>query len=157
VRLSIPGMALGIIMAASGAGCAPAAGPRGAPDDAGVRAAMSRFLTALNQLDTTTMNASFADDISAFVPTATAERVNGKAAVARIFEAFAATARARGDRLDIRPEGLSVEAVGDTGFASFTARDSSGGTLSRRTFIFHQRGGRWLIVHFHASNVPLPP
>ena len=116
---------------------------------------MTGFLAALNRLDTVAMSAWFADDISAFVPTARADRVEGKAAVARIFEEFAAAARARGDHLAISPERLSVQAAGDAGFASFTVRDSAAGTLSRRTFIFRRSGGRWLVVHFHASNVPL--
>lgn len=116
---------------------------------------MERFLAALNDLDTVAISASFADDVSAFVPTARPGRVEGRDAVARVFEAFAVAARTRGERLDIRAEGLSVEATGDAGFASFTARDTVVGTLSRRTFIFRRAGGRWLIVHFHASNVPL--
>lgn len=137
------------------AGCAPTTQSHVMTPDAGVRASMERFLMALNQLDTAAMSASFADDISAFVPTARADRVEGKAAVSRIFEAFAIDARTRGDRLDIRPEGLRVQAAGDAGFASFAARDTVAGTLSRRTFIFRRTSGRWLIVHFHASNVPL--
>src|SRR6185369_2107990 len=49
-------------------------------DSVAVRAAMSEFLDALNALDVARMSADFADDITAFVPSAQVDRVEGKAA-----------------------------------------------------------------------------
>ena len=51
------------------------------------------------------------------------------------------------------PEDLAVNAGGDTGVATFNIRKE--GTVLRRTFVFQNRGGRRLSVHFHASKTSI--
>lgn len=120
-----------------------------------VRAAATKFIDALNTLDLAGMTALFADDITAFVPTAQPDRVNGKAAVTAIYRAYVDRARVGGPTGKTVPEDLSVEASGDLGVVTFNVRDSSG-TVRRRTFVFRHTGGAWRISHFHASDFAAP-
>ena len=115
---------------------------------------MNGFLDALNALDVERMAAYFADDVTAFVPTAQADRVDGKPAVVEVFRQFVETTRKTTSRLQIVPEDLEVDAESETAIVTFNVR--SAGSVLRRTFIFRNQGGRWLIVHFHASNFKPP-
>jgi ketosteroid isomerase-like protein len=126
-----------------------------APETA-VRAAMSRFLDALNGLDLDGMTALFTDDVTAFVPTAQGDRVNGKPAVTAIFRAYVDRVRAGGPAGRIVPLDLTVEAAGSLGVVTFNHRDPASGTVRRRTFVFRQAGGAWRISHFHASDFTAP-
>ncbi len=119
-----------------------------------VREAMNGFMDALNALDVDRMAAYFADDITAFVPTAQAERIDGKPAVIEIFRRFVETTRKTTSRLELVPEDLEVDADDNTGIVTFNIR--SAGSVLRRTFIFRHQGDRWLIIHFHASNFKPP-
>jgi hypothetical protein len=94
------------------------------------------------------------DDITAFVPTAEAERVNGKPAVVEIFRQFVETTRKNTSRLELVPEDLEVDADDKTALVTFNVRSAE--SVLRRTFVFRHQGDRWLIVHFHASNFKLP-
>jgi uncharacterized protein (TIGR02246 family) len=135
------------------AACATTVVP--AHDEAGVRAAMTGFLDALNALDADAMAGYFADDVTAFVPIAQPQRANGKAEVAAIFRDFAAQTRKTTPRINIKPDHVLVQASGDFGLVSFET--IPGSMLNRRTFVFRRIGGRWLIVHIHASNLPAHP
>lgn len=121
---------------------------------ASVREAMNGFMEALNALDVDRMSTFFVDDITAFVPTARADRVNGKPAVIEIFRQFVETMSKTTSRLEIAPEDLEVDADDKTALVTFNVRNA--GSVFRRTFVFRHQGGRWLIVHFHASNFKLP-
>ena len=132
--------------------CASAPAP--VANVASVREAMNGFMEALNALDVDRMSTFFADDITAFVPTAQADRVNGKPAVIEIFRQFVETTRKTTSRLELVPEDLEVDADDKTALVTFNVR--SAGSVLRRTFVFRHQGGRWLIVHFHASNFKLP-
>jgi ketosteroid isomerase-like protein len=94
----------------------------------------------------------FAEDITAFVPIAQPQRADGKAAVAAIFRDFAAQTKKTTARINITPDHLVVQASGDFGLVSFET--IPGAMLNRRTFVFRRIGGKWLIVHLHASNLP---
>lgn len=128
--------------------------PAPVSNTASVQEAMNGFLEALNALDTGRMAAFFADDITAFVPTAQANRVDGKPAVTEVFRQFVETTRKTTSRIQIVPEDLEVDVGGETALVTFNARNA--GSVLRRTFVFRHQGGRWLIVHFHASNFKLP-
>ena len=128
-------------------GCATAPAAR----EASVREAMNGFMTALNALDAERMAAYFADDVTAFVSTTQPDRIDGKPAVVEIFRKYVETTRRDTACAELVPEDLAVNAGGDVGIATFNIRRE--GTVARRTFIFQNRGGRWRIVHFHASNV----
>lgn len=131
--------------------CATIAPP--AHDVEGVRAAMDGFMAALNALDADAMASYFADDVTAFVPIAQPQRANGKAEVAAIFRSFVAQTKPTTAKLNLVPDNLIVESSGDYGLVSFEMRTPA--MQNRRTFVFRRIGGKWLIVHLHASNSPL--
>lgn len=132
--------------------CATTA-PPAVHDVEGVRAAMNGFMAALNALDADAMASYFADDVTAFVPIAQPQRANGKAEVAAIFRTFVAQTKPTTAKLNLVPENLVVESSGDYGLVSFEMRTPA--MQNRRTFVFRHIGGKWLIVHLHASNSPL--
>jgi ketosteroid isomerase-like protein len=117
---------------------------------------MTRFLDALNALDADAMSAFFAEDITAFVPTARPERVQGRAAVDEIFRAFVSKTRETRSRLSLEPESMEVVVSGDLGLVSFQTRDRGANITRRRTFVFARHRGVWRIRHFHASDIAEP-
>ena len=122
-------------------------------DDAPVRAAMSGFMEALNSLDPDRMATYFADDVTAFVPLAQGERVDGKAPLVEIFRRYSETTRKTTARTNIVPEDLKVERDGDIAVVTFNVRSPD--QILRRTFVFRRGPRGWLITHFHASNFRL--
>ena len=115
---------------------------------------MNGFMAALNALDTDRMATFFADDITAFVPLAQAERGEGKPALVEIFRKYVEKTRQTTASTQLVPEDVKVDTGGDLAFVSFNIR--SEGSVLRRTFVLRYQGGRWLIVHFHASNFNKP-
>ena len=113
---------------------------------------MTGFLDALNALDVQGMTGFFAPDITAFVPLAQPDRVQGRDAVVRIFQGFVEKTRPTTSRLNIIPEDLEVEVSGDLALVSFNVREPASHVTRRRTFVFEREGGKWLIRHFHASD-----
>lgn len=107
-------------------------------------------MEALNRLDLEGMAGFFADDITAFVPQAQAERAEGKPAVVEIFRRYVETTRATTSRTNLVPEDLLIDVQGRTAIVSFHVRSAD--AVARRTFVFREQDGRWLISHFHASN-----
>jgi ketosteroid isomerase-like protein len=117
------------------------------PGDAG--AAMRDWMDALNSLDEARVVGAFAEDATAFFPTAQAERVDGKAAIGAVFrEYFLANTK----RTNIVPEELRVQQRGDLAVISFNVHNPS--ATSRRTFVWRRYAGGWRIFHMHASNTP---
>jgi uncharacterized protein (TIGR02246 family) len=114
---------------------------------------MEGFMEALNALDVERMAQFFADDITAFVPSAQPERAEGKAAVVAIFRRYVETTRATTTRTHLVPEDLRIDVQGETAVVSFHVRSAE--AVARRTFIFREEDGRWLICHFHASSFPI--
>ena len=109
--------------------------------------AMRDWLDALNALDEARVVDAFADDATAFFPTASAERVDGKAAIAAVFhEYFAANTK----KTNIVPEELRVQRSGDLAIVTFNVHNPS--SISRRTFVWRRQAGGWRILHLHASN-----
>jgi uncharacterized protein (TIGR02246 family) len=111
---------------------------------------MEGFMEALNALDVKGMAKFFADDVTAFVPSAQPERAEGKPAVVEIFRRYVETTRATTSRTNLVPEDLLVDVRGRTAVVSFHVRSAD--AVARRTFVFHEQDGRWLITHFHASS-----
>lgn len=159
VRRAVRRLAMrAMVVAALTLGATAPSGAQGANSAqavADVRAAATKFIDALNALDLAGMTTLFAEDITAFVPTAQPDRVNGKAAVTAIYRAYVDRARAGGPTGRTVPQDLTVEASGDLGVVTFNVRDASG-TVRRRTFIFRRSGGVWRINHFHASDFAAP-
>ncbi|MEO5814297.1 MAG: nuclear transport factor 2 family protein [Gemmatimonadaceae bacterium] len=123
-------------------------------DSVAVRTAMTGFLAALNEFDVPRMSADFADDITAFVPSAQVDRVEGKVAVTAIFSAFAVRGKAA-PRATSVPDDMRIEVSGSLAIVHFMVHDAPPKPTRRRTFIWRKVGKKWLISHFHASdNVP---
>jgi ketosteroid isomerase-like protein len=110
---------------------------------------MLDFMEALNSLDVDRMAAFFADDVTAFVPNAQGERVEGKTALVEIFRKYAEATRKTTARTNLVPEDLEVDAGRDVAVVSFNLRSPD--AVGRRTFVFRRQGSQWLISHFHAS------
>ena len=137
------------------AGCATSSGRATSTDfEPAVKAAMANFMDALNALDVERMDAAFTDDVTAFVPTAQADEVVGRAAVTRIFRVFADRTRLSTPRLNLVPEDEQIAASPTLAVVTFQIRDRAPPITHRRTFVFRRVGDRWLISHFHASDLP---
>ncbi len=117
---------------------------------------MSGFMDALNALDAERMSRFFAEDITAFVPVAQGDRVEGREAVTRIFRNYVERTRPTTPRLNLIPEDVEVIVSGDLGMVSFNIREPATRMTRRRTFVFTRSGGAWLIRHFHASDFTSP-
>lgn len=128
------------------------ASTRSGSDDAGVRSAMNGFMDALNALDIGAMTSYFADDVTAFVPLRQAERVEGKAALVEIFRKYVDATKKVSPRTNLVPENMMITSSGDSGVVTFQVRSAE--RVNRRTFVFRRINGRWLIAHFHASDLP---
>lgn len=117
---------------------------------------MSGFMDALNALDAGKMSSFFAEDITAFVPVAQADRVEGRAALTNIFQKFVDRTKPAVSRLNLVPEDLEVLVSGDLAMVSFNIREKALNVTRRRTVIFIRREGHWLMRHMHASDFALP-
>jgi ketosteroid isomerase-like protein len=122
------------------------------------RAAADAFVAALNGLDGAALQALFADDVTLFLPSAPfpLRRVEGKAEAMLWFNRFFDALRRRGGtRGSITPRDLEIQDYGQAAIASFHLQ--GGGNIGRRTLVLRRDGGRWLIVHLHASAEPEQP
>lgn len=130
------------------------------PDDE-IHRFLDRFVTAFNNLDWPAFIGSFDDEATVFYPSPPNApiRATGRAefepAWRRVFEGI------RGSRttppfMDLRPERLRVQRLGDTAIVTFELHDVPGYT-GRRTLILRRNHGTWRIAHLHASNVPASP
>lgn len=128
--------------------CGCASAPRAV--DAGPRATIDEFVAGLNAGDIVRVEATLAADVTAFVPSAAAARVESKEALLEILRAFLDAAPADAPRPEIVPENLRVTVRGDMALVTFQVRGE--GRMARRSFVLERRGARWSIVHFHASN-----
>lgn len=126
-----------------------------------VEQALGAFLRSFENLAWEPFRASFADDACVFFPAGRNDRACGREAVEAVFrEVFAAerrgSKRGQAPYLELRPEDLVVQVLGDrAAIVTFHLRNDE--RLGRRTMAFERRAGRWLIVHLHASNVPVRP
>jgi hypothetical protein len=55
--------------------------------------------------------------------------------------------------LDIAPKDVKIQMADDVAIMTFHLGE---GGASRRTIVWQNRHGKWLIIHLHASNI-LPP
>src|SRR4051794_35512785 len=87
-------------------------------------------------------------DATVFFPIdATPLRAEGKTAIGEVF----ARLLKPGSGAPPPPEDLRVQRSGDTAVVTFQTRNPH--VTSRRTVVLERRGGRWVIVHLHGSNV----
>ena len=150
----------GAIIAALLLGTGCAAAPHNASTattlESEVRSAMANFMDALNALDVERIERTFADDVTAFVPNAQSDEAIGRRAVTAIFRTFADRLRPTTPRLHLVPEDERVDVSSTLAVVTFAIHDATPPVTHRRTFIFRRVGDRWLISHFHASDLASP-
>jgi ketosteroid isomerase-like protein len=117
------------------------------------------FLCAFEDLDIDQFITCFADNATVFFPMPEPpERVEGKQAIQRRFErvfaSIRSTAKSGPPFHHLVPEDLAIQLMpGRTAIVSFHLRNSE--RIARRTLVLTSTNGRWLILHLHASNVPI--
>jgi ketosteroid isomerase-like protein len=128
-----------------------------AADTAAIQAALTRFLTAFENLDWDAFRASFADDATVFFPLPEPPaRFDGHAAVEARFRAVFDAIRAghpNGPPFHrLIPEDLRIDPLGhDAAIVTFHLRNAE--RVARRTIVFRRTAQGWKIAHLHASNV----
>jgi len=138
----------------SAAATLPAAPPA---EQAAAAKAVDAFVDTLNTADIDSFAALLAPDATVFFPLEpVVGLLDGKPEILKVFTIFFDSVRKDGGGpryMDLKPEGLKIQLYGATAVATF---HFSGKTMfSRRTLVLHREGGRWLIVHMHASGLPL--
>jgi len=116
--------------------------------------AVVQFVDAFNHLDAGALRPLLADDATAFLPMPqNAELVQGREKILGILTPLLEADRQRrnGQPLSLEAKNLSLQQRG--GFAIATFDVGTADVHSRRTLVLERRGGRWVIVHLHASNV----
>jgi ketosteroid isomerase-like protein len=123
-----------------------------------VSQALDRFIAAFNDLDWDRFHVAFAENVTVFNPdipeAPSVDRLDGRAQVEAGFRAvFEASRKGTSGPpyLHIVPRNVDVQALGDAAIATFEF-DREGGSVGRRTIVFHHERGGWKIVHIHASN-----
>jgi len=122
-----------------------------------VRAALSQFIHAFENLDWESFRAAFDDDATVFYPRAFPERASGRAEFERTFKIVFEQIRAGKTAppyMHIKPRVLAIQMFGDTVIATFHMDDRAG-FVNRRTLVLHKTTAGWMIVHLHASEVAL--
>jgi hypothetical protein len=142
-----------------------AAAPRRArghePPRETVEQALSRFLTAFDNLDWPAFRACFNDRPTMFHPSPpNIRRVDTpeefEAAWHVVFERIRKnSSRTSPPYMKLSPTDLRIDPLADN-VSLVTFHLIGDGKLSRRTLIFRHYDDGWKIVHIHASNLPLP-
>lgn len=125
------------------------------PDD--VERVIAAFLIPFSSGKVAEFIDYFAADATLFMPPtapgASKGRVQGKAAIAREFEALFGPipASPEAQRPTIQPQDLTVQRFSD--FAVVTFHLGTDASRGRRTFVLRRTEQGWKIVHLHASTV----
>jgi uncharacterized protein (TIGR02246 family) len=128
-------------------------------DRAAIESFTRKFLHAFEDLDMKQFIACFADDATVFFPMPEPpERVDGKRAIQQHFEKVFASIRSGAKSgppfHHLVPEDLAIRLMSEqTAVVSFHLRNEE--RIGRRTLVLINTDGQWLILHLHASNVPI--
>jgi len=128
-------------------------------DRAAIEAFTRKFLRAFEDLDIQQFIACFADNATVFFPVPEPpKRVEGKQAIQQRFEhvfaSIRSTAKSGPPFHHLTPDDLLIQLTpGRTAVVSFHLRNEK--RIARRTFVLTNINGQWLILHLHASNVPI--
>ncbi len=128
-------------------------------DAADVRLALTRFLTAFENLEWETFRSSFDDNVTVFFPTPEPPlRFDGRAAVEahfqEVFKAIRASTPGGPPYQQLRPKDLRIDIIGrEVALVTFHLENAE--RIARRTIVFKRTAGVWRIVHLHASNADL--
>ena len=128
---------------------------RGSRD--GFAAVLEEFLDAFRNLDLDRFLSCWAHDATVIHPAAlTPRRQDGWDAVCEGWQVafeYLGTLRSAPPYVDLTPLDLKVQRLGDrVAVVTFHLDLGEELGLGRRTLVFAHRGGRWKIVHLHASN-----
>ncbi len=145
--------ALGAVPA--GAQAPEAAKPTPPPVVQELAGAVDTFMEALDTADIAKFGACFASDATMFFPLAPLYfRLDGKEQIVRVFTVFFESVR-KGktgpNYMNLVAEDLKLQVYGNVAVATFHFKGPD--QISRRTVVFAHEGGKWLIVHMHASGL----
>lgn len=119
----------------------------------------ARFLQAFENLDLPAFMACFADTATVFFPVPEPpERFAGKAAIQqrfqRVFAGIRSGAASGPPYHHLVPENTQVQILSAAeALVTFELKNTE--RIGRRTLVLKKSHGQWLIVHLHASNVPI--
>ena len=134
-----------------------------ATDSAGAHRAATGFIAAFDSLQWEPFRAYLADDITMFFPfPQRPARVDGRAAVEEIFGQFMRAQREGRTRAGrplvqgLNPRDLRIQMAGAG--AAIATFHLGGESPARRSVVFRRAtGGRWEVIHWHASPAPQAP
>jgi uncharacterized protein (TIGR02246 family) len=127
--------------------------------------AVDAFVSALVNADSDAIAAVFDENATVFMPfDSMPRRLEGREEIRRSFESFFVRVRASAPAppyMKLNPLDLHTRRSGDTAIVTFHlgtvppegAKETS--SFSRRTFVLQRKGGRWLVMHLHASQMRL--
>ncbi len=120
------------------------------------------LMQASENLDLEKVVGSFAEDATMFFPMAQAsQRFDGREAIrahyVNVFENIRGASTATSPPYhELVPEDIVWHVPGpDAAIVTFHIRGAE--NLARRTVVLARRDGAWLVVHLHASNLPVSP
>lgn len=127
-------------------------------DSAEVKETTEQFLKAFINLNWERFSGFFAADATVFFPPSARfpGRANNKRELEAVFRTVFENARKQKSSppyLDIEPKDLKIQMLGDMAIVTFHLEDPD--STGRRTIVLQKQGERWLIVHLHASNIPV--
>ncbi|MGG9962481.1 YybH family protein [Ferruginibacter sp. SUN106] len=127
-------------------------------DSSAVTKTMSEFVHVFNYLEWEKFMTFFDDDATAFFPPSakTPARADNKTAIGIIFKKVFENAKGQKitpPYLDIVPEDLKLQLTGNIAIVTFHLKDPD--MFGRRTIVLQKKNNRWLIIHLHASGIPV--
>jgi len=149
---------LGIVVLLLFAPCGHALAPAQTEMPA-VKAALTSFIEAFDNLDWDKFRCSFEDDATVFYPRAFPHRASGREEFEKTFRTVFEQIRGSQTHppyMHINPIDLQIQLLGDIAIATFHLDDRPG-MLNRRTLVLHKTESGWKIVHLHASEVAVGP
>ena len=126
-------------------------------DSAAVRATLTDFLSAFENLDWPRFRLAFSDSVTVFhpapdLPGRFSGRPEVEASFLQVFAGIRASATDGPPFHRLTPESLSIRQLAPgVALVTFILRNSE--RLGRRTIILSREPGGWHIVHLHASNL----
>ncbi len=135
----------------------PAPAPTASPDFAAVAKVADALIEALDAADLERFTSLFAPDATMFFPLAPlTDRLENKEQITKVFGAFFESVR-RGKSgppyMTLVPQDARIQLYGSAAIVSFHFQGPD--LVSRRTLVLRKDGGKWLIVHMHASGIPV--
>ena len=127
---------------------APVGSPQ--PEVAAVQKVIEGFIDRLSPF--------FASDATMFFPLAPLSlRLENKEQITKVFTVFFESVR-KGKTgpqyMNLAPQDLRIQLYGNTAVVTFHFKGPD--LISRRTLVLERTAGKWLIVHMHASGLPVP-